>query len=93
MISALLKYEASDVWDSENESIYIIVWSKFNIDVLSAELELELLLISELTNSLTLTELSAPNFSCELDLDFEHPIEHGEYYEGAVEVGKDERQI
>ena len=62
----MLKYEASDVSDSENESIYIIICSKFNIYVSSAELEL--LLILKLINSSALTELSASNFAHKLDL-------------------------
>ena len=66
MTSALLKYEASDVSDFENESMYITVCSEFDIDVFSAELEL--LLIFKLTDFSALTELSASNFAHKLDL-------------------------
>ena len=66
MTSALLKYEASDVSDFKNESMYIIVCSEFNIDVFFAEFEL--LLILKLTDFSALTELSASSFSYELDL-------------------------
>ena len=66
MTSALLKYEASDVSDSENESMYIIVYFEFNIDVFFTELEL--LLILKLINSSALTEFSMSNFAHELDL-------------------------
>ena len=66
MTSALLKYEASDVSDSENESMYIIIYSEFDIDVFFAELEL--LLIFKFTDSSVLIEFSASNFACKLDL-------------------------
>ena len=66
MTSALLKYEASDVLDFENESMYIIICSEFNIDVFSAELKL--LFILKFINSSALIELSASSFSHELDL-------------------------
>ena len=66
MTSALLKYEVSDVSDFKNESMYIIVYSEFDIDVFSAELEL--LLILKLINSSALIELSMSSFFYELDL-------------------------
>jgi hypothetical protein len=66
MTSALLKYEASDVSDSEKRSIYITICFKFDINIFFTELEL--LLIFKLTDSLALTELKTLNFSCELDL-------------------------